>query len=124
MQVGAITETSTTSQKYPVVAAGAGTTTLTVTDANGKVLDSEDIEVDKATSYQLCDQGLLMSGASDDRSAVTQIHLLAGGTATFLVRYFAGTKEPRATARSCPRAVPASARAPSRRASRPGTSSR
>jgi MYXO-CTERM domain-containing protein len=93
MQVGGMTSSSTTSQVYPVVATGAGTTTLTVTDANGKVLDSEDIEVDEASSYQLCDQGLLMSGASDDRSAVTQIHLLAGGTATFLVRYFNGTKE-------------------------------
>ncbi|HEY8092012.1 MAG TPA: hypothetical protein VIF09_29325 [Polyangiaceae bacterium] len=93
MQVLAAVETSTTSQKYPVVAAGAGTTTLTVTDAGGTVLDSEDIEVDEATTYQLCDQGLLLSGASDDRSAVTQIHLLAGGTATFLVRYFSGTKE-------------------------------
>ena len=91
MQIG--TQTGTGNDDWSVTATGAGHATLTVLDENGKVIDSEGIDVDVPTEVQLCAQGLLLAGASDDKAAVTSIQLVSGGTATFLVRYFDGSQE-------------------------------
>jgi hypothetical protein len=78
---------------FGAVAVGAGTATLTVTDASGKTLDSASIEVEEPTSVELCAQGLLVSGESDDASTVGTVRVVSGGTATFLARYFNGSQE-------------------------------
>jgi hypothetical protein len=81
------------SMQWTVVAKGVGSTTLSVVDASGKTIDSAVVQVQAPTSVQLCAQGLLISGESDDASAVSTIRVVSGGTATFLARYFNGTQE-------------------------------
>jgi hypothetical protein len=89
LAVGAATSGTT----FQVSATGIGHATLSVEDASGKVYDQKQIDVAQPDHVQLCAHGLLLAGLSDDQSQVTQAHVLAGGTATFLVRYFQGAQE-------------------------------
>ena len=91
MQVASSSENGP--NEFPVVAAGAGHATLTVTDKSGNVIDSADVDVDVPTRIQLCEQGLLYAGYSDDQAALTSVQVVNGGTATFLARYFSGSQE-------------------------------
>jgi hypothetical protein len=91
LQVGATGAAN--SGAFNAVAAGAGHTTLTVTDKSGNVIDSADVDVDVPTRIQLCEQGLLYAGYSDDQAALTSVQVVNGGTATFLARYFSGSQE-------------------------------
>ena len=74
-------------------AAGSGQATLVVKDRGGKVLDSEDVEVDVPTQIELCEQGLLFTGDTEDQATIQSLQVVSGGTATLLVRYFAGGRE-------------------------------
>jgi hypothetical protein len=78
---------------FQVTAVGTGHATLTVVDANGRVLDQHDVEVAQPDSVQLAAHGLLLAGLSDSAAQVTQASVVAGGTATFLVRYYKGSQE-------------------------------
>jgi hypothetical protein len=91
MQIGV--QPPSGSNEWPVVATGAGQATLTVVDGSGKVLDSEDVDVQIPTEVQLCAHGLLLAGYSDDQSAESSVRIVSGGTATFLARYYSGTQE-------------------------------
>lgn len=73
-----------------VAAVGVGTTTLSVVDSQGHVYDQKDVEVDAPDHIQLMAHGLLMAGIADDQARVSEADLVAGGTATFLVRYLKG----------------------------------
>jgi MYXO-CTERM domain-containing protein len=81
------------STSFPVSAMGVGHATLTVKDSSGKIYDQKDVDVAQPDHAQLCAHGLLLAGLSDDQSQVTQARVVAGGTATFLVRYFQGAQE-------------------------------
>jgi MYXO-CTERM domain-containing protein len=80
-------------ESWSVDAVGSGHATLSVVDGSGKVLDSEDVEVDQATQVQLCAIGMLVEGDSDQQSTVSAIRTVSGGTATFYARYYDGTQE-------------------------------
>lgn len=84
---------STSANQFPVQAGSAGHATLTVADKNGKVLDTSDVDVDVPTRIQLCEQGLLYAGYSDDQAALGAVQVVSGGTATFLARYFSNSQE-------------------------------
>ena len=72
------------------VAAGRpGRTVLSVLDAKGAVLDSHAVTVAAADQVSLYSEGLLLTGAPDAVARVTRANIVAGGEATFLVRYFA-----------------------------------
>ena len=86
-------DTQSTQLDFHVTAVGTGHATLTVADASGKVLDQHDIDVAEPDSVQLAAHGLLLAGQSDSQAQVTQASLVAGGTATFLVRYYKGSQE-------------------------------
>ena len=88
-----VTGPTNATQEWPVTAVGAGHATLTVVDANGKVLDSEGIDVDVPTNVELCAEGLLLTGFTDTQAQVSSIRVVSGGTATFLARYYNGTQE-------------------------------
>jgi MYXO-CTERM domain-containing protein len=83
----------TSGTTFGVSAIGVGHVTLSVEDSSGKVYDSKDVDVAQPDHVQLCAHGLLLAGLSDDQSQVTQARVVAGGTATFLVRYFLGAQE-------------------------------
>jgi len=79
--------------EFPVQAGASGHATLTVTDKNGNVLDTSDVDVAVPSRIQLCEQGLLYAGYSDDQAALDSAQVVSGGTATFLARYFDGSQE-------------------------------
>ncbi|MGD0527150.1 MAG: hypothetical protein ABSE49_18555 [Polyangiaceae bacterium] len=89
----AVTSQGSTTGEWTANALGAGHTTLTVVDSSGNTLDSEGVDVDVPTEVQLCAQGLLLSGFTDQQAQVNSVQMVAGGTATFLVRYFNGSQE-------------------------------
>jgi hypothetical protein len=91
LQVG-VPQGSGTSD-FPVQAGASGHATLTVTDKNGNVIDTAGVDVAVPTRIQLCEQGLLYAGYTDDQAAVGSAQVVSGGTATFLARYFAGSQE-------------------------------
>jgi hypothetical protein len=91
VQVG--TPDGSSSNEFPVQAMAPGHATLVVRDKDGNALDSADVDVDVPTRIELCEQGLLLAGYSDDQAAVTSAQIVAGGTATFMARYFAGDQE-------------------------------
>jgi MYXO-CTERM domain-containing protein len=71
-----------------VAAGAAGSATISVVDSTGKVLDSHPVTVEVPDQVGLYAEGLLLTGASDAVAQVTQASVVAGGEATFLVRYF------------------------------------
>lgn len=83
----------TSANVFPVQAAGAGHATLTILDKSGNAIDSADVDVHVPTRIELCEQGLLYAGNTYDQAALDSVQIVDGGTATFLVRYFAGTQE-------------------------------
>jgi hypothetical protein len=89
----AVTPSSTSTTEFQAVAGQPGHTTLSVVDVNGKVLDTAGVDVDVPTRIQLCEQGLLYAGVPDDQAALSSVHVVSGGTATFLARYFSGSQE-------------------------------
>ena len=91
MQVGS--PGGSNNDEFPVQATGSGRATLTVIDKGGNALDSADVDVDVPTRIQLCEQGLIFAGYSDDQAALSAVQVVSGGTATFLARYFAGSRE-------------------------------
>lgn len=94
LQIGGAGGSGTTNiAEFPAQAVGAGHATLTVTDKDGNVIDSAVVDVDVPTRLQLCEQGLIYAGYSDDQAALDSVQIVDGGTATFLVRYFAGSQE-------------------------------
>jgi hypothetical protein len=92
LQVGA-PGSGSNSNAFAVTAAGAGHATLTVNDKGGNAIDSADVDVDVPTRLQLCEQGLLYAGYSDDQAALDSVQVVDEGTATFLVRYFSDSQE-------------------------------
>jgi MYXO-CTERM domain-containing protein len=80
-------------EQWPVTAASAGQSTLSVVDEKGETVDTATIEVDVVTDVRLYAQGLLLAGRSDQESRVDSVQMVSGGTATFLVRYFSGAQE-------------------------------
>ena len=71
-----------------LVAGRPGQATLSILDSSGTVLDSQQITVAIPDQVSVYAQGLLATGASDEAAQVTQASIVAGGDATFLVRYF------------------------------------
>ena len=72
-----------------VIAGHPGQATLSVLDADGKVQDSHAVSVALPDRVGLYAEGPLLTGASDTAAELTQASVVAGGEATFLVRYFA-----------------------------------
>jgi MYXO-CTERM domain-containing protein len=71
------------------VAAGrAGEATLRVVDGSGMVEAARSVTVAVPDRVGLYSAGMQMTGASDDAAHVTRVKLVAGGDASFLVRYF------------------------------------
>jgi hypothetical protein len=79
--------------QWSVVASGTGQSTLSIIDTDDNTIDSTTVEVDRPTDVTLYAQGLLLTGSADDASRVGSVQMIAGGTANFLVRYFAGSQE-------------------------------
>jgi MYXO-CTERM domain-containing protein len=75
-----------------ITAVAAGTSTLTLKDGSGNVLDSHEVTVAVPDRAAVFAQGLLLTG-SEANAEVTQASVIAGGEATFLVRYYQGTTE-------------------------------
>jgi hypothetical protein len=71
-----------------VTAVAPGQATLNVLNASGEVMDSHPISVAIPDQVNLYAEGLLVTGASDSAAQITQASIVAGGQATFLVRYF------------------------------------
>jgi hypothetical protein len=82
-------ETPLSGGSADVTAVNPGQATLSVLDATGKVLDSHPVSVAIPDQVSLYAEGLLVTGAPDSAAQVTQASVVAGGEATFLVRYFA-----------------------------------
>jgi hypothetical protein len=75
------------------VAKRPGHAVLSVVDAKGNALDLHPVDVDEPDTVELHAHGLMMAGYSDTQSQITHTGVIAGGTATFLVRYFKGSQE-------------------------------
>ena len=71
-----------------VIAGGDGQATLTVRDASGALVDSQVVTVALPDTVSLFAEGLLLTGAGDAASQVTEASIVTGGDATFLVRYW------------------------------------
>lgn len=67
----------------------AGTTVLRAIDRTGEVRASEEVRVLVPDRVDLVAHGPLFVGDTMDQATTAAPHILAGGTATFLVRYFA-----------------------------------
>jgi hypothetical protein len=76
-----------------VTAGNPGQATLTVLDAKGALVTSQEVSVALPDQVNLYAEGLVITGASDSVAQVTQASVVAGGDATFLVRYFAQGNE-------------------------------
>jgi len=76
------------------VAAGAGRTKVRVRNPKGVVVNEGDVLVaipDRAELYASGDE--FLGKAYEEQGHVHEVRMLAGGTATYLVRYFAGQQE-------------------------------
>lgn len=93
MKIGPQGSNGASSNAFPVQAASAGHATLTILDKSGNAIDSADVDVDVPTRIELCEQGLLYAGETYDEASLASVQIVNGGTATFLVRYFAGLQE-------------------------------
>jgi hypothetical protein len=83
-----VTQALTSAGGAQVKAVGPGGATLRVVDASGKVLDSSNVSVAIPDQVSLYAEGPLLTGATDASAQVTTANVVAGGYATFLVRYF------------------------------------
>jgi len=72
-----------------VTAGSPGHATLSVLDSTGALLDSHAVTVEVPDQVSLYAEGLLLTGAPDSTAQVSHASIVAGGEATFLVRYFA-----------------------------------
>jgi hypothetical protein len=77
----------------PGHAVGDGTAQLLVRNSGGHVVGRADVEVRRPDRAQLMAHGMLIIGRSESQSTVSELRLLNGGTATFLVHYFAGDRQ-------------------------------
>jgi hypothetical protein len=75
-----------------MTAGAAGTTTLTLKDASGNTLDQDTVSVGVPDRVAFYAQGLLLTG-SEANAEVTTASVVAGGEATFLLRYYQGSQE-------------------------------
>jgi MYXO-CTERM domain-containing protein len=73
------------------VAIGEGTASLVVRDGDGDRLGSGAVEVLAPDRITLQAHGFLLVG-DEDAAPVDELRLLAGGTATYLVKYFRGAR--------------------------------
>ena len=73
-------------------AVGEGMATLTLRDPHGNAVGRAFAEVLVPDAVELDSHGSLILGR-DDEAAVREARVLAGGTATYLVRYFRGGRE-------------------------------
>jgi hypothetical protein len=76
-----------------VTALSPGQTTLTAQDSQGNVLDSHVVTVALPDTVGIYAEGPLLIGGPDAGVALSQASIIAGGEATFLVRYFAAGTE-------------------------------
>jgi MYXO-CTERM domain-containing protein len=73
-------------------AVGEGTATLTLRDSHGHAVGRAFAEVLVPDAVELDSHGSLILGR-DDEAPVHEVRMLAGGQATYLVRYFRGGRE-------------------------------
>lgn len=73
-----------------VTATGAGASTMSVLDASGQVVHETEIEVRQPTRAELFAHGALIVDRPELQEAWDEIQVLAGGSATFEVRWFDG----------------------------------
>jgi MYXO-CTERM domain-containing protein len=71
---------------------GDGTAQVIVKDSGGSVQTRQSVEVRLPDRAQVMAHGLLIIGKSDAEAQVSELRLLQGGTATFLIRYYLGTR--------------------------------
>ena len=74
-------------------AASAGQATLTIRDASNHLVRVEPIEVGLPDRIELMAHGLLLIGHPDAEADITEARIRAGGTATYLARYFRGSQQ-------------------------------
>jgi hypothetical protein len=73
-------------------AIGDGTAALIVRDSSGSVVLHQPVESRLPDRAQLMSHALLILGRSEQEAQVTDVRTLAGGTSTFLVRYYLGQR--------------------------------
>ncbi len=81
------------SLRFNAQAGVAGQAKLTARDASGNVVDTAVVSVVQPTSAVVYSYARMLEGDTDAQSQVNQLTVASGGTATLLVRYFAGTTE-------------------------------
>lgn len=70
--------------------AGPGRAILLVRDAHGNQVHSQEVLVRVPDRAMVLAHGLLLIGRSEDEASVAEGRVRIGGTATFLLRWFAG----------------------------------
>lgn len=73
-------------------AVGDGTADLIVRDSGNSVVLRQPVESRLPDRAQLLSHALLIIGRTEEQSQVNDVRVLAGGTATFLVRYYLGAR--------------------------------
>jgi hypothetical protein len=71
---------------------GDGIAQVVVKDSGGSVQTRQAVEVRLPDRAQVMAHGLLIIGKSESEAQVSDLRLLSGGTATFLVRYYKGSQ--------------------------------
>lgn len=71
---------------------GDGIAHVIVKDSSGSVQTRQPVEVRLPDRAQVMAHGLLIIGKSESEAQVSDLRLLSGGTATFLIRYYLGAK--------------------------------
>jgi len=74
-------------------AATPGQATVRIVDQDGNTLASQDVEVKVPDTVKVLAHGPLILGRSDAEAQVAKPEIVAGGTATFLIKYFANGVE-------------------------------
>lgn len=67
-----------------------GDAQLQVLDENGQIVGGDLVQVRRPDEIQLLAHGLLLVGRNGSEARVTDLRVVADGTATYLARYFAG----------------------------------
>lgn len=74
-------------------ATSAGMTTVVIADGNGNVQLRHSIAVALPDRVELLAHGLLLIGHSESEASVADLRIRAGGTATYLARYYQGAQQ-------------------------------
>lgn len=67
-----------------------GQVTLTVSTAGGSVIATDVVDVQRPDEVRLLSHGLLLVDRTDEEARVSDLHVVTGGTGTYLARYFRG----------------------------------